>query len=205
MASLFTYIFIGMAGWNSMSWRCFTVYQSWHSGQCHFSAPVVSSRPAGRLSDFLWSIGRGLTLAFTVVGRIWPSDPALYQLQKEQRERGSSCRAMMTFTMEVLSSLKGKLSPGSTGFTHHPGLCYVLLQLLLLLSHFSHVWLCATPWTAAHQAPLSLGFSRQEYWSGLPFPSPMHACMHAKSIQSCPTLCDPMDSSPPGSSVHGIL
>ena len=33
----------------------------------------------------------------------------------------------------------------------------------------------------------------------------MHACMHAKSLQSCPTLCDPMDSSPPGSSVHRIL
>ena len=46
--------------------------------------------------------------------------------------------------------------------------------MLLLLSSFSHVWLCATPQTAAHQAPLSLGFSRQEYWSGLPFPSPMH-------------------------------
>ena len=46
--------------------------------------------------------------------------------------------------------------------------------LLLLLSCFSHVWLCATPLTAAHQAPPSLGFSRQEYWSGLPFPSPMH-------------------------------
>ena len=45
--------------------------------------------------------------------------------------------------------------------------------LLLLLSHFSHVWLCLTPWTAAHQAPLSLGFSRQEHWSGLPFLSPM--------------------------------
>ena len=37
---------------------------------------------------------------------------------------------------------------------------------------FSHVWLCATPWTVAHQAPLSMGFSRQEYCSGLPFPSP---------------------------------
>ena len=37
-----------------------------------------------------------------------------------------------------------------------------------MLSHFSHVQLCATPWTAAHQAPLSTGFSRQEYWSGLP-------------------------------------
>ena len=47
-------------------------------------------------------------------------------------------------------------------------------MLLLLLSHFSHVQLCATSWMAAHQAPPSLGFSRQEHWSGLPFPSPMH-------------------------------
>ena len=46
--------------------------------------------------------------------------------------------------------------------------------LLLLLSHYSRVRLCVTPWTAAHQAPPSLGFSRQEHWSGLPFPSPMH-------------------------------
>ena len=48
------------------------------------------------------------------------------------------------------------------------------LLLLLLLSRFSRVRLCATPETAAHQAPPSLGFSRQEEWSGLPFPSPMH-------------------------------
>ena len=48
------------------------------------------------------------------------------------------------------------------------------MLLLLLLSRFSHVRLCATPETAAHQAPPSLGFSRQEHWSGLPFPSPMH-------------------------------
>ena len=46
--------------------------------------------------------------------------------------------------------------------------------LLLLLSRFSRVRLWATPCTAAHQAPPSLGFSRQEHWSGLPFPSPMH-------------------------------
>ena len=45
---------------------------------------------------------------------------------------------------------------------------------LLLLSRFSCVRLCATPETAAHQAPPSLGSSRQEHWSGLPFPSPMH-------------------------------
>ena len=35
----------------------------------------------------------------------------------------------------------------------------------------SHVQLCATPWTAAYQAPPSMGFSRQEYWSGVPLPS----------------------------------
>ena len=49
-----------------------------------------------------------------------------------------------------------------------------LLLLLLLLSRFSRVRLCATPESAADQAPLFLGFSRQEHWSGLPFPSPMH-------------------------------
>ena len=48
-----------------------------------------------------------------------------------------------------------------------------LLLLLLLLRLFSRVRLCATPWTAAHQASPSLGFSRQEHWSGVPLPSPM--------------------------------
>ena len=38
----------------------------------------------------------------------------------------------------------------------------------------SHVWLFATPWTAAYQAPPSMGFSRQEYWSGVPLPSPIY-------------------------------
>ena len=41
-----------------------------------------------------------------------------------------------------------------------------------MLSRFSHVRLFATPWTVAHQVPLSMGFFRQEYWSGLPFPPP---------------------------------
>ena len=56
-------------------------------------------------------------------------------------------------------------------------------SLLLLLSRFSHVRLCATPETAAHQAPTSLGFSREEHWSGLPLPSPMHES--EKSKWSC--------------------
>ena len=46
------------------------------------------------------------------------------------------------------------------------------VPLECVLSCFSRVWLSATLQTVAHQAPLSMGFSRQEYWTGLPFPSP---------------------------------
>ena len=143
----------------------------------------------------------------------------------------------------------------------------------------SRVRLLATPWTVAHQAPPSMGFSRQEYWSGVPLPSPAygpyqvlkhrrhseifvelitlpfyfwikkisngsrysfkwehfswtiavndhsptwgtssfsvkgppakrapsHLAVQVLVVQSCPTLCDPMDCSSPGSSVHGIF
>ena len=77
-------------------------------------------------------------------------------------------------------------------------------MLLLLLSRFSHVWLYATPEMAAHQAPPSLGFSRQEHWSGFPFPSPMHES-ESEVAQSCLTPSNPMDCSLPGSSIHGIF
>ena len=81
-----------------------------------------------------------------------------------------------------------------------------LLLLLLLLSRFSRVRLCATPETAAHQAPPSLGFSRQEHQSGLPFPSPMMKVKSESEVaQLCPTLSNPMNCSPLGSSVHEIF
>ena len=54
---------------------------------------------------------------------------------------------------------------------------------------------------AARQAPLSLGFSRQEQWSGLPFPSPVHE----RKSEVTQSLHDPMDCSLPGSSIHGIF
>ena len=77
-----------------------------------------------------------------------------------------------------------------------------------MLSHFSCVRLFAILQTVACQAPLFMGFSRQEYWSGLPFPSPIQR-MEVKSesevAQSCPTPSDPMDCSLPGSSIHGIF
>ena len=57
--------------------------------------------------------------------------------------------------------------------------CHFLLQSVKVKS-LSHVRFLVTPRTAAHQAPLSMGFSRQEYWSGVPLPSPMWKLIHGK-------------------------
>ena len=67
------------------------------------------------------------------------------------------------------------------------------VQLLLLLSHFSRVRLCVTPQISAHQALQPLGFSRQEHWSGLPFPSPMHESekVKVKSLSHVQLLATP--------------
>ena len=67
-----------------------------------------------------------------------------------------------------------------------------------ILKKLSRVWLFVTLWTVAHQAPLSLGFSRQEYWSGLPFPSP--GALPNPGIQrGSPALQpDSLPSEPPG-------
>ena len=63
---------------------------------------------------------------------------------------------------------------------------------LLLLSRFSRVRLCVTTYMAAHQSPPSLGFSRQEHWSGLPFPSPMHESeVKVKSLSHVRLLATP--------------
>ena len=82
----------------------------------------------------------------------------------------------------------------------------------------SRVWLFATPWTIAYQVPPSMGFSRQEYWSGLPFPSPgifptqgwnpglLNCSVQFSPVtQSCLTLWDPMDCCTLGLPVHHQL
>ena len=88
--------------------------------------------------------------------------------------------------------------------------CHFLLQCMKVKNESEVAQSCltlATPWTAAYQAPPSMGFSRQKYLSGVPSPSRNrpHAAAATKSLQSCPTLCDPIDSSLPGSPLLGIL
>ena len=106
------------------------------------------------------------------------------ELDMEQQVKAVYCHPAYLTSMqsqcEMLGWMKHKLEsrlPGEISITSDMQMTPPLWQkvlLLLLLSCFSRVRLCATPETAAHQTPSSLGFSRQEHGSGLPFPSPMH-------------------------------
>ena len=66
------------------------------------------------------------------------------------------------------------------------------------MKSLSRVRLFATPWTVAHQAPPSMGFSRQEYWSGLPFPSPQDLPGPGIERRSPTLRADALPSEPPG-------
>ena len=98
---------------------------------------------------------------------VTPSDPqfgnSLGRMNQEERQ-------------EEVAKDNGQVlcKQGSSDSWHqgHLGVDPRIPTCACILSHFSRVQLFATPWTVAHQAPLSLGFPWQEYWTGLPFPSP---------------------------------
>ena len=79
------------------------------------------------------------------------------------------------------------------------------MKVKVKVKSLSRVRLFATPWTVAHQAPLSMGFSKQEYWSGLPFPSP--GDLPNPGIEpTSPTLQgDALTSEPPGKPKQKII
>ena len=69
----------------------------------------------------------------------------------------------------------------------------------------SHVWLFATSWTVAHQVPLSMEFFRQEYWSGLPFPSPGYLSNSGIEPGSSVLQADALPSEPPWKPCHRLI
>ena len=71
------------------------------------------------------------------------------------------------------------------------------------MKSLSHVWLSMTPWTIAYQAPPSVEFSRQEYWSGLPFPSPEDLPNPGIKPRSLALQADALPSEPPGKPLNG--
>ena len=72
------------------------------------------------------------------------------------------------------------------------------------MKSLSHIQLFATPWTVAYQAPPSMEFSRQEYWSGLPFPSSGDPPDPGIEPQSPALQADTLPSEPPGKPLHTI-
>ena len=92
-------------------------------------------------------------------------------------------------------------SGGGSNYYYQLLLLIIIIGILILkwkVKLLSHVRLFVTPWTVAHQAPPSMGFSRQEYWSGLPFPSP--GDLPNPGIEpGCPSLqADALPSEPIG-------
>ena len=125
-----------------------------------------------------------------------PEEGNSYPLQLSGLENSMGCivhvvaasqTRLSDFHFHYIEYIKISTLLGFTFFTFHDNvqlseqwpLEFVTLTLYSItchsgcvLSRFTHIWLFETPWTIDHQVPLSMGFSRQEYWSGLPFPPP---------------------------------
>ena len=95
-----------------------------------------------------------------------------YQMRKisQPRFRGRSSRSKISVLSIVLISIHG-VAKSRTRLSDWTELNWNFMCVCVCYS-LSHVWLFVTPWIVAHQTPLSMGFSRQEYRSVLPFPSP---------------------------------
>ena len=118
-------------------------------------------------ASFIFS---ALTLRMTPFGkRDWDIDTLKSRPCWPQQCKGLILKKREEWEVEV--SILGYTSSISLYLSVH--ICvFKYLTLYFVLSHFSRVRLFATPWTVARQVPLSMGFSRQEHWSRLPFPSP---------------------------------
>ena len=154
------FLVLGASIWNSLYLGNFLLSESW--------------RGVG--------VGKGSAHSLLVVAEYWAHDLALVS---QTHLSGDNPLAAVGYCDQVIAA-SSPSSPSPEKPFSLPATTWLragsvsgdssLAQatLLLLLSRFSRVRLCATSQTAAHQAPPSLGFTRQEHWSGLPFPFPMH-------------------------------
>ena len=133
-----------------------------------------------RLSNFPVHKSRRFFFFFAVTVRnmgvlvLWPGIRPVPPAVEVQNLNPWTARGMPSRWYFEQLSKKGRGSDSGTA-VQVVALTGSEIQLLLylegyMLSHFSYVWLFVTPWTVAHQAPLSMKFSRQEYWCGLPCP-----------------------------------
>ena len=120
---------------------------------------------------------------------VWMKKP------KPQRFRKLSQIRTLYITVLSFHSIKSDWIPSTIKLFFivvmytHSICCYnyylKIAVVVLVVVLVSRVWLCETPWTVAHEAPLSMGFSRQEYWSRLPFPSQVTSQSRDQTQVSC--------------------
>ena len=91
------------------------------------------------------------------------------------------------------------MAPWTIGFSVFS---LVMVMVMVMVKSLSRVQLFATPWTVAYQAPPSMGFSRQEYWSGLPFPSPGGLPNPGMEPRSPALEANALTSEPPGKALE---
>ena len=138
-----------------------------------------------RLPNLHWACSHSLTsqqgqeITYSVVGLL-----VFYTKNSDSNLNITERREIGSIASRLQSELSFLLIPSA--------LCACMLR------HFSHAWHFATLWTVAHQAPLSMGFSKQDYWSGLPFPPPRDlpnlgmqcvSCSGKRILHHCAT-CD---------------
>ena len=128
-------------------------------------------RSEGRISKVLkipprWSMQQFLSHSLYTAQARWAS----HTWRTAWNPGGPSGSVFRISGLQTLFTIKNKISSVNSYF--FLSVLYMILNYVCMLSRFSHVWLFAILWTVALQAPLSIGFSRQEYWSGMPCPPP---------------------------------
>ena len=136
-------------------------------------------------------------------GELIPFPP--FQLQQEKVPSGPCCCCCCCVALVLSDSVRPHRrqptrlphpwdSPGNTGVG-----CHFLLQCMKVKSESEVAQSCptlVTPWSAAFQAPLSMGFSRQKYWSGVPLPSPKRALVFLNASLTLISAFNKEDSEP---------
>ena len=122
----------------------------------HGTWALLGNHQQGKGNCYLiWGGGAGLSTSRDI-----------YTGQKEDRDHGISKEEKALQGKKQIAQQNRKVSPCGEKVTPYQ------LHVCVFLFSLSLIQLFVTPWSAAHQAPPSMGFSRQEYWSGWPFPSP---------------------------------
>ena len=119
-------------------------------------------------------VGAAITLYYCDYGSFIT---ALFKLQSKSESESVSHSVQFSSVTQLCPTLCNPINCSMPGLpVHHQLLEFTQTQVHrvgnAIQPSLSHVQLFVTPWTVAHHAPLSMGFSRQEYWSGLPFPAP---------------------------------